>query len=169
MSNFSGGVLQSWRWHGGYEGAEASHLASRPCLRSSRPGQRRSPTDIKRSFADCHDRVRRMVCSPRLRGMGTTCTAIALVGHALHYVHVGDTRLYLIRDGQITQITQTIPTSGGWWNRRDQPEEARNSAAQYSDGGIWDKCRSNYGISGRPELLQHDVLVCAPTACGTGA
>jgi protein phosphatase len=38
--------------------------------------------------------------------MGTTCTAIALVGRALHYVHVGDSRLYRVRDGQIAQITR---------------------------------------------------------------
>ena len=38
--------------------------------------------------------------------MGTTCTAAAIVGEALYYVHVGDTRLYLIRDGQITQVTR---------------------------------------------------------------
>ncbi len=43
---------------------------------------------------------------PALRGMGTTCTAAAIVQDALYYVHVGDTRLYLIRDGQITQVTR---------------------------------------------------------------
>jgi len=41
-----------------------------------------------------------------LQGMGTTCTAAAIVGDALHYVHVGDTRLYLIRDGAIRQVTR---------------------------------------------------------------
>ena len=46
--------------------------------------------------------------------MGTTCTAAAIVRaadrdaqhEALYYVHVGDTRLYLIRDGQITRVTR---------------------------------------------------------------
>src|SRR5580658_876506 len=38
--------------------------------------------------------------------MGTTCTAAAIVQDALYYVHVGDTRLYLIRDGRITRVTR---------------------------------------------------------------
>jgi protein phosphatase len=38
--------------------------------------------------------------------MGTTCTAAAIVQDALYYVHVGDTRLYLIRDGKITRVTR---------------------------------------------------------------
>src|SRR6202007_819526 len=54
-----------------------------------------------------HDRVREHgFAHPKLRGMGTTCTAIVLVGNDLHYAHVGDTRLYLVRDGQIMQITR---------------------------------------------------------------
>jgi PPM family protein phosphatase len=42
--------------------------------------------------------------------MGTTCTAAAIVRfeqyEALYYVHVGDSRLYLIRDGRITRVTR---------------------------------------------------------------
>jgi len=40
------------------------------------------------------------------RGMGTTVRRIALVGHTLHLRACGDTRLYLVRDGQITTITR---------------------------------------------------------------
>jgi serine/threonine protein phosphatase PrpC len=42
---------------------------------------------------------------PELRGMGTTCTAIALRERDLFYGHVGDSRLYLIRDSGISQVT----------------------------------------------------------------
>jgi serine/threonine protein phosphatase PrpC len=46
--------------------------------------------------------------------MGTTCTAAAIVhggsgdaqSDSLYFVHVGDTRLYLIRQGQITRVTR---------------------------------------------------------------
>jgi serine/threonine protein phosphatase PrpC len=37
--------------------------------------------------------------------MGTTCTAVALIGDLLYYGHVGDTRLYLIRNGAIRRLT----------------------------------------------------------------
>jgi protein phosphatase len=40
-----------------------------------------------------------------LIGMGTTCTAVAIVGRRLWYGHVGDTRVYHVRAGNIEQIT----------------------------------------------------------------
>jgi protein phosphatase len=43
---------------------------------------------------------------PELRRMGTTLTASAIVGGSLHVVHVGDCRLFLFRDRQLTQLTK---------------------------------------------------------------
>lgn len=42
---------------------------------------------------------------PDLRGMGSTCTAAVVHDDALWYAHVGDSRLYLIRDRTIEQLT----------------------------------------------------------------
>ena len=42
---------------------------------------------------------------PQLEGMGTTLTAILFAGGRLALCHVGDSRAYLLRDGQLTQIT----------------------------------------------------------------
>ncbi len=42
---------------------------------------------------------------PELRGMGTTLTAALVHGGRLHIVHAGDSRCYLFRDGQLTQLT----------------------------------------------------------------
>jgi len=42
----------------------------------------------------------------QLEGMGTTLTALLWTGARLGLVHVGDSRAYLLRDGQLTQITQ---------------------------------------------------------------
>jgi PPM family protein phosphatase len=41
-----------------------------------------------------------------LNGMGTTCTALALRGGAAFAAHVGDSRLYMLRDGHIYQLTE---------------------------------------------------------------
>ncbi len=41
-----------------------------------------------------------------LRGMGTTCTAAIVQRGTLIYGHIGDTRLYLVRRGQPSQITE---------------------------------------------------------------
>src|SRR3712207_4756747 len=69
---------------------------------------------------------------PQLEGMGTTLTAILFAGGRLALCHVGDSRAYLLRDGQLTQIThddtfvQTLIDDG-----RITPEEA-NSHPQRS-------------------------------------
>jgi protein phosphatase len=40
-----------------------------------------------------------------LNGMGTTCTALAVKGDRVLVAHVGDSRAYLVRDHQATQLT----------------------------------------------------------------
>jgi serine/threonine protein phosphatase PrpC len=64
---------------------------------------------------------------PDLEGMGTTLTAILFEGNRLGLVHIGDSRGYLLRDGELTQITkddtfvQTLVDEG-----RITPEEAHS-------------------------------------------
>jgi PPM family protein phosphatase len=43
---------------------------------------------------------------PELSGMGTTVTALLRAGSRFGLVHVGDSRGYLLRDGQLQQITR---------------------------------------------------------------
>lgn len=50
-----------------------------------------------------HDQVE---LNPDLDGMGTTLTAILFAGDRLGLVHIGDSRGYLLRDGELTQITK---------------------------------------------------------------
>lgn len=63
---------------------------------------------------------------PTRAGMGTTLTAILWRGGRIALIHVGDSRAYLLRDGQLSQIThdhtyvQTLIDAG-----RITPEEAR--------------------------------------------
>ena len=38
-------------------------------------------------------------------GMGTTLTAFVLEGAVAHFVHIGDSRAYLLRDGELQQIS----------------------------------------------------------------
>jgi PPM family protein phosphatase len=38
--------------------------------------------------------------------MGTTCTTLAVVGQWVYAAHVGDSRFYRLRDGQLEQMTE---------------------------------------------------------------
>ena len=102
---------------GGYEGGqEASRLAVETLVARYRDFGGDDPQQaLVEALQAAHDQVRQYsFAHPELRGMGTTCTAAAIVRgtdgdaehDALYYVHVGDTRLYLIRDGQIRRVTR---------------------------------------------------------------
>jgi len=43
---------------------------------------------------------------PALRGMGTTCVALAILQPEVFMAYVGDSRLYLLRDGDFYQLTE---------------------------------------------------------------
>ena len=94
---------------GGYEGGqEASHIAVDAVLDTYRNGTDASPQALLLSgLKAAHERIRQQAAAnPTLYGMGTTCTAVALVGDHLYFAHVGDSRLYLVRSGTLTQLTR---------------------------------------------------------------
>lgn len=102
---------------GGYEGGqEASRLAVETLLAVYRDFAGDDPqAALIEALHAAHEQIRQYSFShPELRGMGTTCTAVAIVRSpegdgqhdALYYAHVGDTRLYLIRDRQIARVTR---------------------------------------------------------------
>jgi len=49
---------------------------------------------------------------PDLKGMGSTLTAAFVNGEAVFWAHVGDSRLYLFREGELTQITEDDTMAG---------------------------------------------------------
>lgn len=150
---------------GGYEGGqEASHLAVETVTEFYRDQDGANPQLLlNEALQTAHERVRQHgFAHPRLRGMGTTCTAIALVGHSLCYVHVGDTRLYLIRDGQIRQMTRDHSYVGrlvesGVISREEAEKHPQRNILTAALGTSADLIMES---PERPELLQaKDVLV----------
>ncbi|MGC5614630.1 PP2C family protein-serine/threonine phosphatase [Georgenia sp. Z1491] len=61
---------------------------------------------LRGAVADAHaDLVARSTADPDLAGLGTTCIAMLRTGSKLAMVHIGDSRAYLLRGGELTQIT----------------------------------------------------------------
>lgn len=62
---------------------------------------------------------------PSLKGMGTTCTLALLKDHELHIAHVGDSRAYLYRGSELSQVTEDHTLVSRMVREgRLQPEEA---------------------------------------------
>jgi PPM family protein phosphatase len=64
-----------------------------------------------RALRDAVDEANRQIraageADPATDGMGTTITALLLVGDEFALLHVGDSRAYLWRDGELRQITK---------------------------------------------------------------
>ncbi len=94
---------------GGYEGGqEASRMAVDGMLKVYREFAGSDPQQaLIDGLQTAHEDIREYgMAHPALRGMGTTCTAVAIVNDGLYFVHVGDTRLYLVRDSRIIQVTR---------------------------------------------------------------
>ncbi|BDG10669.1 PP2C family protein-serine/threonine phosphatase [Anaeromyxobacter paludicola] len=88
-------------------GEVASEMAVEVLLRAFReeggsPGQR-----LYRAFQQANIEIYdRAVAVPELRGMTTTLTALVVDRGELTAVHAGDSRLYLVRGGQVVQLTK---------------------------------------------------------------
>ena len=64
-------------------------------------------TALRQATESANTHLRELVeADPALDGMGTTLTALLFAGNRLGLVHVGDSRCYLLRGGQLSQITR---------------------------------------------------------------
>jgi protein phosphatase len=62
---------------------------------------------LVRALRRAHGAIRQASrADPTLQGMGTTCTALAIRGGLAFCAHVGDSRLYLARAGELLQMTE---------------------------------------------------------------
>ncbi len=96
----------------GMGGHQAGEVASHVALESLRASFRSAGTEVLVAAVEDANRqvVERSLVDPELAGMGTTLVAMALVDaqgrDAIGVVNVGDSRLYLLSDGSLTQITE---------------------------------------------------------------
>ncbi len=90
-------------------GAQAGEVASRLAAESFEAVQRgeESPEAYLRAIAKtANARIHRLAQSDSSRsGMGTTLTAALVEGDEVGFAHVGDSRAYLFRDGELKLLT----------------------------------------------------------------
>ena len=94
---------------GGYDGGqEASRLAVETVREVYDQAFRDDcQNTLIEAFVTAHARIRSYAEQhPEFHGMGTTCTAVAVVGRQLYSAHVGDSRLYRIRGTEISRLTR---------------------------------------------------------------
>ena len=96
----------------GMGGHAAGEVASAAVIEALRPLDTQVPAGellnaldhaVRRANSALSDIVK---ADPSLQGMGTTLTALLWSGSQLGLVHIGDSRAYLVRDGEMFQITQ---------------------------------------------------------------
>jgi protein phosphatase len=96
----------------GMGGHQAGEVASHLALETLQTEFTAAGTDVLvRAVENAnHTLVARSTADPELAGMGTTLVAMALVEasgrDAIGVVNVGDSRLYLLSDGELAQITE---------------------------------------------------------------
>jgi len=94
---------------GGYEGGqEASRLAIETVQQVYHSDNENDPQKaLTLALEAAHRSIQAYAEeNPQFHGMGTTCTAIAIVGRELYFAHVGDSRLYLLRNNTAQRLTR---------------------------------------------------------------
>jgi PPM family protein phosphatase len=149
---------------GGHRGgATASRLAAETVkaqyLGSDTPD---IPTALRESLSRANARIYSEAQSnPDLRGMGTTTSVLAVKDGAGWLAHVGDSRIYMVRDGAIKQLTDdhslvATMVREGLLTSAEAETHPRRNVLQRSMGVAEDV---EIDVRGPIELRQGDVFI----------
>lgn len=95
----------------GLGGHLAGEVASKLAIDELRKGLGENPLPDPKQFAAVFQEANLAICrlaeaNPQYRGMGTTLTAVQIVEGRVVLGHVGDSRAYLYRAGELCQLTE---------------------------------------------------------------
>jgi len=93
---------------GGHRAGEIASTMALDILRSNLAKRTKEPLELRivEAIKDANKKVHdKAVRDLDIRGMGTTLTVAIPQDGKLYAGHVGDSRLYLLRDGRLTQLT----------------------------------------------------------------
>jgi len=92
---------------GGAQASSAATEAVSRYLRALEPAARVESVSLRDAIAAANQAVRSIAkADPNMDGLGTTLAATVLQGLNAGVVHVGDSRVYLFRDGGLNQLTE---------------------------------------------------------------
>ncbi len=162
--NLAGGVLMAVAdGMGGEAGGEIASALAIEALKAFDPTQGGVDAAFRSVFLAAHEEIEKRIEKERsLRGMGTTLTAVYVKDGEASFAHVGDSRLYLWRDGKLLQKTSDHTIPGMLVEMgRISPEEGRlhhmRNALQKCLG-----CKGHKPDTGMFELKAGDmILVCS--------
>ncbi|MGH7271585.1 MAG: PP2C family protein-serine/threonine phosphatase, partial [Polyangiaceae bacterium] len=102
------------------------------------------------------------VNDPNKRGMGTTLSSILVLGHRGFIAHVGDSRIYLSRDGHVQQVTEDHTVFNELIKRgkltREQIDKVQQKNAITRAVGVYERVEVDTLVM---ELIPGDALVLA--------
>ena len=121
------------------------------------------PVVLKNAIEFANYQLREMVNQdPALKGMGTTCVMVLIKDRQLYTAHAGDSRIYLVREGSIKQITkdhssvQKLIDAGVLTEEEAEMSDKKNEILKAV--GIFDKVDPT--ITKKPmALLENDKLL----------
>jgi serine/threonine protein phosphatase PrpC len=96
----------------GMGGMAAGDVASNIVIAAMAPLDEDVPGDalvdaLRHAVGTANQQLRDTVdANPELEGMGTTLTAVLFSGSKIGMVHIGDSRAYMVRNGEFAQITK---------------------------------------------------------------
>ena len=107
-------------------GDVASRIAVQTISERTSDGSATGPEGLERAVKEANSAIYEKASSdPSLHGMGTTCTLVLVADSEIHIAHVGDSRAYLLRDDELTQLTEDHTLVGRMVKEgRLRPEEA---------------------------------------------
>ena len=154
----------------GMGGHRFGDLASAAAVQAlSRLYYREKPADpeaaLHNFFLQGHRKLRARALQGRMGDIGTTLAAVWLIGHRVYWAHVGDSRIYHLRDDTITCLTRDH-TRGEFAARdgRPPPKHADSLSQSFIFGsrgmGLNEDIRLDAGTdTGTEVLLTGDYLL----------
>ena len=102
------------------------------------------------------------------RGMGTTLVALLVIGHTAFIIYVGDSRIYLLREGVLEQLTEDHTVRNELVKKRKMSREQVEQIAQKNAitraVGVYEHAEPDTLVV---DLLQGDrFLLCSDGLCG---